>query len=140
MLQDIDKVGDKHTLVKVKDGYGRNFLIPKGYAIIANKTNRARLDEMLRHEAAKESKLLDTYKELAKKLEGKTLKIVVKAASTGKIFGSVSNLQIAQALKEELGVEVERKKSYCRKKSKISVPTVLMCFSTRKYLPPLHLM
>ncbi|MGB4902870.1 MAG: 50S ribosomal L9 C-terminal domain-containing protein, partial [Saprospiraceae bacterium] len=63
-----------------------------------------------RHEAAKESKLLDTYKELAKKLEGKTLKIVVKAASTGKIFGSVSNLQIAQALKEELGVEVERKK------------------------------
>ncbi|MGB4901318.1 MAG: bL9 family ribosomal protein, partial [Saprospiraceae bacterium] len=48
MLQDIDKVGDKHTLVKVKDGYGRNFLIPKGYAIIANKTNRARLDEMLR--------------------------------------------------------------------------------------------
>ena len=110
MLQDIDKVGDKHTLVKVKDGYGRNFLIPKGYAIIANKTNRARLDEMLRHEAAKESKLLDTYKELAKKLEGKTLKIVVKAASTGKIFGSVSNLQIAQALKEELGVEVERKK------------------------------
>ena len=98
MLQDIDKVGDKHTLVKVKDGYGRNFLIPKGYAIIANKTNRARLDEMLRHEAAKESKLLDTYKELAKKLEGKTLKIVVKAASTGKTFGSVSNLQIAQYL------------------------------------------
>ena len=79
-------------MVKVKDGYGRNFLIPKGYAIIANKTNRARLDEMLRHEAAKESKLLDTYKELAKKLEGKTLKIVVKAASTGKIFGSVKEV------------------------------------------------
>ena len=80
MLQDIDKVGDKHTLVKVKDGYGRNFLIPKGYAIIANKTNRARLDEMLRHEAAKESKLLDTYKELAKKLEAlyPNIKIVLQ--------------------------------------------------------------
>lgn len=110
MLQDVEKVGDKHTVVKVKDGFGRNFLIPKGLAIIANKANRGRLEEMLRHEAAKESKLVDTYKEMAKKLVGQTLKIVVKAASTGKIFGSVSTVQIAQTLKDQLGLEVERKK------------------------------
>lgn len=110
MLQDVEKVGDKHTVIKVKDGFGRNFLIPKGLAIIANKTNRGRLEEMLRHEASKESKLVDTYRELAKKLVGQTLKIVVKAASTGKIFGSVSTVQIAQTLKDQLGIEVERKK------------------------------
>ncbi|HNR09167.1 MAG TPA: 50S ribosomal protein L9 [Saprospiraceae bacterium] len=110
MLQDVEKVGDKHTVVKVKDGYGRNFLIPKGLAIIANKANRGRLEEMLRHEAAKEAKLVDTYREMAKKLVGQTLKIVVKAASTGKIFGSVSTVQIAQTLKDQLGLEVERKK------------------------------
>lgn len=110
MLQDVEKVGDKHTVTKVKDGFGRNYLIPKGMAIIANKTNRARLDEMLRHEASKEAKLVGTYQEMAKKLNGQTLKIGVKAASTGKIFGSVSSVQIAQALKEQLGVEVERKK------------------------------
>lgn len=110
MLQDVEKVGDKHSIVKVKDGYGRNFLIPKGLAIIANKTNKARLDEMLRIDAAKEAKLVGTYKEMAAKLTGKTLKIAAKAASTGKIFGSVTNVQIAQALKDQLGIEVERKK------------------------------
>jgi large subunit ribosomal protein L9 len=110
MLQDVEKVGDKHAVVKVKDGYGRNYLIPKGLAIIANKTNRARLDEMLRQDAAKEAKQVGTYKDLAAQLQGKTLKIAAKAASTGKIFGSVSNVQIAQALKDQLGVEVERKK------------------------------
>ncbi len=110
MLQDVEKVGDKHTVIKVKDGFGRNYLIPKGMGIIANKTNRARLDEMLKHEASKEAKLVGTYKDLAQKLDGKTLRIIAKAASTGKIFGSVSNVQIAQALKDQLGIEVERKK------------------------------
>ena len=110
MLQDVEKVGDKHTVIKVKDGYGRNYLIPKGMGIIANKTNRARLDEMLKHEASKEAKLVGTYQDMAKKLNGQTLKIGVKAASTGKIFGSVSSVQIAQALKEQLGLEVERRK------------------------------
>lgn len=110
MLQDVEKVGDKHSLVKVKDGYGRNYLIPKGLAIIANKANKSRLDEMLKQDAAKEAKRVDTYKEMAAKLTGKTLKIAAKAASTGKIFGSVSTVQIAQALKDQLGIEVERKK------------------------------
>ncbi|MEP7269082.1 MAG: 50S ribosomal protein L9 [Saprospiraceae bacterium] len=110
MLQDVDKVGDKHALVKVKDGFGRNFLIPKGMAIIANKANKSRLDEMLKQDAAKESKRVDTYKDMVAKLAGKTLKIAAKAASTGKIFGSVSTVQIAQALKDQLGLEVERKK------------------------------
>jgi large subunit ribosomal protein L9 len=110
MLQDVDKVGDKHTVLKVKDGFGRNYLIPKGLAIIANKTNRGRLDEMLRQDAAKEAKLVGTYQEMAGKLTGQTLKIVAKASSTGKIFGSVSNVQIAQALKDQLGLDIERKK------------------------------
>jgi large subunit ribosomal protein L9 len=110
LLKDIDKVGDKHEIVTVKNGYGRNFLIPSGLAIIANKTNRLRLDELKEQEDAKEAQLVGTYQEIADKLNGKTIKIGAKAGTSGKIFGSVTNVQIAQALKDQFGVEIERKK------------------------------
>ncbi len=110
LLKEVDKVGYKYELVKVKSGYARNFLIPQGLALIANTTNRKRLAELRRLEAAKESKLLGHYQEIAEKVKGITLKIGAKAGATGKIFGSVTNVQIVQALQEQLQIEIERRK------------------------------
>lgn len=110
LLKDIDKVGDKHSIVKVKPGYGRNFLIPQGAAVTANAANKKKLDSLIAEEDAREAARLDEYKELAAKLEGQSLKIGVKAGTSGKIFGSVSNVTISQAIKEQLGLDVERKK------------------------------
>lgn len=110
LLQDVEKVGDKHEIVTVKDGYGRNYLIPQGYAIIANRANRARLAEMRRREEAVESRRLSEYREIAAKMEGQTLKIGAKAGASGRIFGSVTNVQLANALKEQLEVDIDRRK------------------------------
>jgi len=101
LLKDIDKVGDKHTIVTVKNGYGRNYLIPQKLALIANTTNRKRLADLERQEEAKESKMVGVYEEMATKLEGKTLKIGAKAGTSGKIFGSVTTVQVMAALKEQ---------------------------------------
>lgn len=110
MLKDVDKVGDKHEVLTVKNGFGRNYLLPRGLAIIANDTNMGRLNEMIRREDAQEAKRLDVYKEIAKKLADQTVKIGVKAGATGRIFGSITELSVKQQLKEQYGVEVERKK------------------------------
>ncbi len=110
LLQDMEKVGDKHTIVTVKNGYGRNYLIPQGMALIANESNRKRLNELRRREAAQEAQMVGTYQEIANQLEGKTLKIGAKAGTSGKIFGSVTALQLSGALKEQFGVEVPRRK------------------------------
>ncbi|MCL4109229.1 UNVERIFIED_CONTAM: hypothetical protein GTU68_062997 [Idotea baltica] len=110
LLKELDKLGDKHEIVTVKPGYARNFLIPQGLALIANSSNRKRLQELRRLEDAKESKLKDFYQEIAEKLKDVVLKVGAKAGTTGKIFGSVTSVQIAQLLKEEHGVELERKK------------------------------
>jgi large subunit ribosomal protein L9 len=110
LLADLDKVGDKHEVVTVKNGYGRNFLIPQGLALIANATNMKKLDNLKSKEDAAESAKIDVYRDIATKLEGKTLKIGAKAGTSGKIFGSVTTIQIVQALKEQFDVEVLRKR------------------------------
>jgi large subunit ribosomal protein L9 len=110
LLKDIDGLGDKHEIVKVKPGYGRNYLIPQGVAVNANSVNRKKLDTLIAEDDAKEAARLDEYKAMAAKIDGQTLKIGVKAGTSGKIFGSVTNVQIAQALKEQLDFEIERKK------------------------------
>ncbi|MFK7774239.1 MAG: 50S ribosomal protein L9 [Saprospiraceae bacterium] len=110
LLADLDKVGDKHEVVTVKNGYGRNFLIPQGLALIANATNMKKLDDLKAKEDAVEAAKVDVYKDIATKLEGKTLNIGAKAGTSGKIFGSVTTIQIVQALKEQFDVEVLRKK------------------------------
>ena len=130
LLQDIEKVGDKHEIVKVKPGYARNYLIPKGYAIIANHSNRKKLTELQRQESAKQNKLLSHYQELAENLTDKVLKIGAKAGTSGKIFGSVTNVQIAQALKDQLDLEVERKK--------IQLPDEIKELGTYKAVLNLH--
>ena len=110
LLQDIENLGDKHDLVTVKSGYGRNYLIPQGMAIIANKTNMAKLNHLRKQEELRESKKVGEYQEMANKIQTEVLKIGAKAGTSGKIFGSVTNIQIAQAIKDALGLEVDRKK------------------------------
>lgn len=110
LLKDVDKVGDKHDVVKVKDGYGRNYLLPNGLAIVANAVNKRKLADFVRKEEAIANKHIDDFKEMAQKLKGITLKIGAKAGTSGKIFGSVTNVQLANAIKEQTGLEIERKK------------------------------
>lgn len=106
----MERLGKVNEIVTVKDGYGRNFLIPQKMAIIANKTNRATLDERIRRQVAAEERIIEQYKATAAKLDGQTLRIGAKAGTSGKIFGSVTNVQLAQAIAELIGVDVERRK------------------------------
>lgn len=110
LLKDIEKVGDRFEIVTVKDGYGRNFLIPQGLAKIANKINLAQLEDIKRQEAETEAARLSEYQALATQLASQTIKIGAKAGTSGKIFGSVTNVQIAAAIKEQLDIDIERKK------------------------------
>ena len=110
LLKDIDNVGEKHSIVKVKDGFGRNFLIPKALAVIANGTNLKKLDKIKAEEAAREAAMLSEYQEMAAKINGQTIKVGVKSGTSEKIFGSVTNIQIANALKDQLEVDIDRKK------------------------------
>ena len=110
LLDDIEKVGDKHEIVSVKPGYARNYLIPQGLALVANDTNRGKLDDIKRLETEKLAARKAEFEELAAKLEGQILKIGAKAGTSGKIFGSVTNVQISNALKEQLDIEVDRRK------------------------------
>jgi large subunit ribosomal protein L9 len=108
LLEHIEKVGAKHEVVKVKDGYGRNYLLPKGLAIVANKSNMARLEGLKKQGAKKEAALIESYRTLASKLDGTTLKIAAKAGESGRLFGSVSAQNISNALRE-LGVEADKR-------------------------------
>jgi large subunit ribosomal protein L9 len=110
LLKDIEKLGDKHDIVKVKPGYGRNYLIPQGLAVNANAVNRKKRELIIAEDDAREAARLDEYKAMAAKLEGQTLKIGVKAGTSGKIFGSVTNVQLAQALKDQFDLDIDRKK------------------------------
>lgn len=109
LLEDINNLGYKDDIVTVKDGYGRNFLIPQRKAIIASESAKKVLAENLRQRTHKLEKIKQDAENLAKKLEGVSLTIGAKASSTGTIFGSVTNIQIADELTKQ-GFEVDRKK------------------------------
>jgi large subunit ribosomal protein L9 len=108
LLQDVNKLGQKDDLVKVKAGYGRNFLIPKGYAVAATSSARKMHEENLRQRAHKEEKIKVEAQDLAAKMTDLKLVVGAKTSSSGKIFGSVNTIQIAEALKEK-GFEIDRK-------------------------------
>lgn len=108
LKEDIVNLGYKNDIVTVKDGYGRNFLIPAGKAIIATPSAKKMLAEDLKQRAHKLEKIKNDAAEIAAKLEGVSLTIATKVSSTGTIFGSVSNIQIADAL-AKLGFEIDRK-------------------------------
>lgn len=111
LKQDVNKLGYKDEIVKVKDGYANNYLIPQGYAVVATSSNKKILAENLKQRAFKEEKLRKDAEEYAAslaKVEG--LKIAAKASESGKIFGSVNTIQIADAIKAQFGIDVDRKK------------------------------
>jgi large subunit ribosomal protein L9 len=110
LKQDVPNLGYANEKLNVKPGYARNFLIPKGLAILATETNKKILAENLKQKAHKEDKVRHEAEELAKALNGITVKIGAKAAESGKIFGSVNAIQIAQALKDQFKFDVDRKK------------------------------
>jgi large subunit ribosomal protein L9 len=108
LKQDMPNLGHKDDIIAVKDGYARNYLIPKGFAINATAQNKKVHEEILRQRAHKEEQLKEAAMELAEKLKEVSLSIGAKTSTKGKIFGSVNTIQIAEALIEK-GFEVERK-------------------------------
>ncbi len=108
LKQDLPNLGHRDDIVTVKDGYARNYLIPKGYAINATPEARKVHEEILRQRAHKEEQLKQTALEMAEKLKVVSLTIGAKTSTKGKIFGSVNTIQIAEALQEK-GFELDRK-------------------------------
>jgi len=108
LKQDVSKLGFKNDVVKVRPGYGRNFLIPRGVASLATEGNLKALTEVKKQQSFKEEKLRKEATANAEKLNGVVVKVGAKAGESGKIFGSVTNIQVAEALKKA-GYDVERK-------------------------------
>ena len=108
LIQDVAGLGYKNDIVSVKKGYGRNYLIPQGKAVIASESARKVLAENLKQRAHKLAKIKADAEELAAKLAPVALTIATKVSATGTIFGAVTNIQIAEAL-AKLGYEIDRK-------------------------------
>lgn len=109
LKQDYNGLGDRDEIVSVKDGYARNFLIPQGYAILATPSAKKVHEENTRQRAHKQEKIKKEAEAIAEDLSGIKLTIGAKTSSSGKIFGSVNTIQIAEALKEK-GIDIDRKK------------------------------
>ena len=108
LKEDVINLGYKDDIVMVKDGYGRNYLIPQGKAVIASESAKKMLAENMKQRAHKLEKIKKDAEALATKLDGVTLTIGAKTSSTGTIFGSVTNIQISEALAKQ-GFEIDRK-------------------------------
>lgn len=110
LKKDVTNLGYAHDVVTVKDGFARNFLIPQGLAVMATEPNKKINAEDLRQKSFKAQKALKEAELVGKSLENITVKIGAKAAETGKIYGSVNAIQIADALREQFKIEIDRKK------------------------------
>lgn len=108
LKQDVEHLGYANDVVKVKEGYARNFLLPRGLAVSATASEKKQLAETMKQRAHKEAKIKAEAEKMANGLADKTLKIGAKAGEKGKIFGSVNTIQIADAIRA-LGFEVDRK-------------------------------
>ncbi|APG59690.1 50S ribosomal protein L9 [Christiangramia salexigens] len=108
LKKDVDNLGFKDDVVAVKNGYGRNYLIPQGYAELATPSARKVLSETLKQRAYKEQKHIDEAKKQAEKLNNLEIKLTAKAGAGDKLFGSITNGDLADALAKE-GVEIEKK-------------------------------
>ncbi len=109
LKEDVEKLGLAGEVVEVKDGYGRNYLIPTGKAVLATPGARKMVDQQMKKVLEQRLANLDTAKEIAEALHGTNVTIAVKAGEEGKIFGTVTNVQIAEALKEK-GFDIDRRK------------------------------
>ena len=125
LLTDIANLGHKDDIVDVKQGYGRNYLIPQCYAILATPSARKVVAENLRQRAHKEAKLKAEAEEIAAQLAEVKLTIGAKTSSTGKIFGSVNSIMISESLKEK-GFDIDRKKIVLKDVKEIGTYTALI--------------
>jgi large subunit ribosomal protein L9 len=110
LIQDVKTLGKKDDIVKVNDGYARNYIIPKKFGVEATKKNLYNLKAQKTAEEKKQKERLEEAREYAKKLESISVKVNIKAGEGGKTFGSVSTKEISAALKEQFGLEIDKKK------------------------------
>ncbi len=110
LIQDIDNLGAANELVSVKNGYARNYLIPGKFAVEANAANKKQLDERMKVQAKKEAAMLAEINKVITVLKESPIKIGAKTGTSGKIFGSVTSLQIARAIRDQKGYEIDRKR------------------------------
>lgn len=119
LKEDVQKLGHKDDIVVVKDGYANNYLFPNGLAIMATPSAKKMLSENIRQRAHKEAKLVEEAKALGEKLNGVEVSIATKVSPNGKIYGSVNNIQVAEALAAK-GFEIDRRKIELKDADKIS--------------------
>jgi large subunit ribosomal protein L9 len=110
LIQDVDNLGAANEVVKVRNGYARNYLIPQKFALEANPSNLKQLEERMKHVRKKEEKMLAELNNVISKLKEGPVKVGAKTGTSGKIFGSVTPLQISRAIREQKGYEIDRKK------------------------------
>lgn len=110
LIQDVDNLGATNELVNVKNGYARNFLIPHKYAIEASPSNKKNLQEHMKVQHKKENAMLAEINNVINVLKESPLKIGAKTGTSGKIFGSVTSLQIARAIRDQKGYQIDRKR------------------------------
>ncbi len=110
LIQDVDNLGGKNEVVKVKNGYARNYLIPQKMAVEASPTNLKQLQERLKVKAKKEAAMLAEINTVIAAIQNGAIKIGAKSGTSGKIFGSVTSLQIARAIRDQKGYEIDRKR------------------------------
>ena len=110
LIQDVNNLGGANELVNVKSGYGRNFLIPSKLAVEANSSNLKQLAERSKQLAKKEEKMLAEFNSVVAVLQESPLKIGAKTGTSGKIFGSVTSVQIVRAIREQKGYEIDRRR------------------------------
>jgi large subunit ribosomal protein L9 len=110
LIQDVDNLGGANELVNVKNGYARNFLIPQKKAVEANSSNKKQMEEKQKQLAKKEAKLLSELNSVIAVLKESPLRIGAKTGTSGKIFGSVTSLQLSRAIRDQKGYEIDRKR------------------------------
>lgn len=115
LKQDVNHLGYKDEIVTVKDGYANNYLLPRGFAIVATPSAKKVLAENIRQKARKEEKIREESMAFAEKISAiNNIKIVTKAGENGKIYGSVNSIQLADAIKEQQNIDVDRKKIFIK--------------------------
>jgi len=110
LIQDVDNLGARNEVVKVRNGYARNYLLPRHLAVENNSGNKKQLEERMKQVRKQEDKMLAQINNVIDKLKEAPLKIGAKTGTSGKIFGSVTSLQITRAIREQRGYEIDRKR------------------------------
>lgn len=110
LIQDVDNLGAANELVNVKNGYARNFLIPQKFAVEASSSNKKQLEERMKVQQKKEESMLAEINNVINVLKESPLRIGAKTGTSGKIFGSVTTLQIARAIRDQKGYQIDRKR------------------------------